>query len=615
MKRVFSSPSARIAAPVLLLAAALGIGLLLTGTGEAFQGVMTATPTPEPTATETPFPTQTPIPSSTPTLDAPTLVPPTPLPIPSPTPFQPPDQSGLVTAQTEGRLRVGALFNAAPFTWLNEQGEVDGYEADILNAIGIELGIDIDYIQVTRHNADDMLLSGQVDVLISQQVHTRDRDETFDFTHPYYVNYEQMVVKTDAPYRTLNDMAGLPVSVEIGSRSERALHHWSEQSGVQFDIRPYFSESAALDALANGEVQGMVGELGRLRRAGRQQMRLIETPVLEEDYGIAVRRWDANLLNLLNRSLQRLKASGRLDEIFKTWFPDESIDFTTLVPVYDMLYDDTRALGDFPIDIPYPANPVVARIQSGQPIRVAGLITTELDAPAQMRFMNALNQALIDEMARRWNATIQYVPGSVLNPVDMVVSGQADLAVGVSPRWDGADRVEYSLPYLKHGDRLMLPANSTLTGFADMLGTGWIIAYFADDGLDADHIKKFANYFGVGQNVRDPFAIQRESDAIFTMITENNVDAIYGDSLRLLALQKESDQGSQVKILDTPYGDDMPITFAGPRNDADFRDLINFTLQDMARDGTYQRLWADRFGTGSPLAIPFWAADSPDAPF
>jgi len=215
-------------------------------------------------------------------------------------------------------------------------------------------------------------------------------------------------------------------------------------------------------------------------------------------------------------------------------------------------------------------------------------------------------------MARRWGVPVQAVPDSVLNAVDLVVDGQADLAVGVSPRWDGADRVDYSLPYLKHGDRLMVPATSTLTGFADMLGTGWWIGYFADDAMDADHIKKFANYFGVGQNIRDPFAIQRESDAIYIMVTEQNVKAIYGDNLRLLALMRESDQGNQVKILDTPYGDDLPIALAVPRNDADFRDRVNQTLQDMARDGTYQQLWTQNFGMGDPLSIPYWASTNPD---
>jgi ABC-type amino acid transport substrate-binding protein len=592
------------------------LGLFITGSsqpGEAFQGTETLTPTPPPTATPTPVPSSTPLPSPTPTDAAPTLVPPTPLPTLTPTPFQPPTESGLATAQSDNVLRVGTLYNAYPFAWLNEQGDVTGYEADILKAIGIELSVDVEFVQVTRHNADETLLSGQVDMLIGQQVHTRDREQLFDFTHPYYLNQERMVVMTDAPYSELGQMASLPVSVEMGSRSERALSEWSAQTGVQFDLRPYLSESAALDALANGEVQGMVGELDSLSRAGRQHMRLIDAPVLDEYYCIAVRRWDVNLLNLLDRSLQRLKASGRLDEIFSTWFPGSTIDFTTLVPVYEMLYDDQRQLGDFPSDIPYPQNPVLKRLDSGQPLRVAGLVAPGQDAPAQARIINALNQALVDEIARRWDVQVQMVPDSVLNAVDLVANGQADLAVGVSPRWDGADRVDYSLPYIKHGDRLMVPATSNLTGFADMLGTGWWIGYFADDGLDAEHIKKFASYFGVGQNIREPFAIQRESDAIYIMITEQNVKAIYGDNLRLLALMRESDQGNDVKILDdTPYGDDLPITFAVPRNDADFRDRVNQTLQDMAHDGTYQRIWSQDFGMGDPLPIPYWAAVSPD---
>jgi hypothetical protein len=34
----------------------------------------------------------------------------------------------------------------------------------------------------------------------------------------------------------------------------------------------------------------------------------------------------------------------------------------------------------------------------------------------------------------------------------------------------------------------------------------------------------------------------------------------------------------------------------------------------MVRDGTYQRLWAERLGTGTPLTIPIWPEISPDAP-
>jgi ABC-type amino acid transport substrate-binding protein len=96
------------------------------------------------------------------------------------------------------------------------------------------------------------------------------------------------------------------------------------------------------------------------------------------------------------------------------------------------------------------------------------------------------------------------------------------------------------------------------------------------------------------------------------MTVENNINAIFGDSLRLLALMR-GEGGDTVKILDSWYGDVLPITFAMPRNDADFRSLVDFTLQQMAQDGTYSRLWNENFGLGSPLTIQAWPEFNPDA--
>ncbi len=568
----------------------------------------------EPLVTSTPTPTATlpPEPSVTPTISAPTLVPPTLVPNPTtPTPSTPSEQSGLVTAQESQTLRVGTYYNAYPFAWLNETGEVDGYEADIMSAIEIELGVSVQWVQVTRQNDIATLLNGDVDMLIGTQVHSRDRENILDYTYPYYLNEERMVVRADSPYGDLASLAGLPVSVEIGTRSERSLRQWEEQTGIDLDIRTYLSQNAALDGLATGEVEGMVGPLDSLRRAGRQQMRLLDEVVAYEPYAVALRRFDVNLRNVLDRSLQRLKASGRLDEIFDQWFPNDDMDFNALVPVYGSLYEDERVLTDFNSDMPYPASSEMDRIQGGQPIRVAGIMQEGEDAPAGVRITNALNRAMVEEMARRWGTQIEYVPNSAQNAVDLVANGEADLAVGVSPRWDGADRVEYSLPYIQHGDRLMVPANSEVEGFADMRGTGWWIGFFADTAGDEDRILQLAEIFNVKNNV-STFAIQREDEAVYTMVVEDNIKALFGDSLRLLALAREADPDS-VKILDTWYGDVLPITFALPRNDADFRALLDFTVQDMAQDGTYERLWAENFALGDPLRIVPWPQINPDS--
>ena len=96
-------------------------------------------------------------------------------------------------------------------------------------------------------------------------------------------------------------------------------------------------------------------------------MRLIDEPVLDEYYAMVVRRWDANLRDVLNRSLQRLKASGRLEEIYSAWFAKTACASTSRAHLRAAVRDK-RALAGFPTDAPVPDRPV-AGATSGQPLR------------------------------------------------------------------------------------------------------------------------------------------------------------------------------------------------------------------------------------------------------
>jgi ABC-type amino acid transport substrate-binding protein len=53
----------------------------------------------------------------------------------------------------------------------------------------------------------------------------------------------------------------------------------------------------------------------------------------------------------------------------------------------------------------------------------------------------------------------------------------------------------------------------------------------------------------------------------------------------------------------------VPIAIAVPRNDADMRSLVDWTLQDMFLDGTYQQIYNNTFGEGEPLVMLTWAGD------
>jgi len=544
------------------------------------------------------------LPSATHAQDpAPTLVPPTLVPTAPADVVQLADYSGVATAQNEGALRVGARYNMPPFSYLDSSGSLAGYEVDVMNAIAIELGISINWVQVTAENELEELQTGRVDALIGEQVHTRDAEQVLGFSHPYYLNQQRMVVLESAPYASFADLNGQAVSVVTGSYGEDAIQALLD-AGLGYQVRGFFTEKEALDALERGEVAAMVGEYDDLNRAGRLGMRYIEQPVRLDPYAVALRRYDVNLRNAINRSIQRLWASGRLKGIYESWFSDP-LDFDVLLPVYENVFDDTRTINDFPTDMPRPAESLLNKVLNGQTLNVAGVSLNTAGDPLEW-MLDPFNQALINEMARRWGVGVNLIPNSGgVNSVEFLGRGEADLVVGVTPRWDGADRFDYSRPYAVHGDRLLVLEGSRYKGFGDFRG-GSYMGFWYEDADDRQRIEDISAALRVNAGVYE----FRSIDEITEKILNRNVHGVFGDSLRLRwIIELTRTSGIPWVWVEQEVYSRVPITLALPRNDADFMALVDWTLQDMFLDGTYQRIYTETFGDGEPLVMLTWAGD------
>lgn len=546
----------------------------------------------------------------TPTPQVGTLVPPTPIPVSTPTPTPQADAvSGIRTLQDTGKIRVGVRYNVPPFSWLDDKGEVNGYEVELMQAVAVDLKVEVEFVQVTSETQLRALLSGQIDVLIGEQIHTRDAEQWMEFSHPYYYNEQRMVIRQGDPYGRIADLANHRVSVIAGSRGEEAMGVWMSQNGTGMDLVRYLTQDDALDALANGEVDAMVGELDDLTRAGRQNMSLIGETVRYDFYAIAFRRNDVNLRNPVNRAIQRLYASGRVTEIAEKWFPDKDINFAALIPVYDNFDGDTREVKDFPPDMPLPAQTIMEKIHTGGVITVAGMSLNESD-PLYKRFLDALNREIMYEMGRRWQVTIVFLPDTADNGVDLVATGQADIAMNVRPRWDGADRVDYSLPYHYHKHQILVVKDGRYDGGVNSFRGGSWIGYYEDTATDEERLNFLVGYLKISPAIYRFISNEQVVEQIFD---ERNVDGIFADSIRLQALTLEYPRNAWAVL---PNFEDLfrPIVMATPRNDADFLTLVNWTLADMYRDGTLAAIWTANYpavplfsGQDVPPFIPNWA--------
>jgi ABC-type amino acid transport substrate-binding protein len=543
-----------------------------------------------------------------------TLVPPTlfPTSIP-PTAIPPISQSALARIRADRdrpRLSIGILYNAAPFAELNDNGEIIGFEADIGRAFAEDWGIPTGgtdnpplFRQVTRQNGQALLEAGVIDVLLGQVIITQEREKTLDFSDPYFVNYEVALALGSAPENDIKDLGGKTVGVILGSPAEQAVDQWQKASGVTVTVKKLLMFDDAIRALVAGDINAFVGDRwdldSRVRGSGLSGLKLLAGAVRAEPYAAAVRTHDYALRMLINRTLQRYAADGRLANIYKQWFPESILPPSqrTIPMVWNDLDKDKRTIYDFPVDITAPADATLPRLTKTKTLRVAGLGAP--DSTGQLGALDSFGQALVNEMARRWGGyTVQFVPGA---PEDLLAAGSADLAIGLEPHWgnnDTPDRVDFTGVYAVHGYRLLVATARNISAFSDLqIGNGKNLGIFADDEGSftlAEQIGKSASVVGLRK------ILIRDDNEISQYVADGTMSAVFGDSLRLVPLSQRF--SGFMKLLPQEYTRE-PIAFAVGRGDSEFRELVDNTLRQMAQDGKYQQLWADLFKIGDPLTM------------
>lgn len=512
---------------------------------------------------------------------APTFVPPTPLPATVSEPDLPLlTESALVRILADETLRVGVLYNEPPYSEFNIRGEIIGYSADVARAIADAWQVEIEFIQVTRTNGIDRLKRGAIDILMGATIHRRELDASVEFSQTYRLGAQSLMLRADDETTNLANMVNRRVAYVVGTEGEIALREWQAETNIPITTQPFLTLDQAFSALINQEVDGLVSRRSRLLQVATtdlERIKILDEPVQPEPHAIAMRRHDNHLRNMLNRTLQFLLEDGTLEDLHSQYFPGETFAFDVL-PLWSNIGDDAPDPRFSPTTISYPVQYVIPRLSNDRTLRVAGLIEPPADTNTGERRIFTFQQALLQEMASRWNVTIQPISG---DPLQAITDGQADIAVGLPLDWQYVERLDFSAPYLLHGERLMVPANSPYNSFNDLRGR-WVGVMSSEPGAS-----ERAQAWAQSINVRINIYTTTERDAAFAMLVDNNADVIYADSLKLIPHLEESP--NLLRLTARWYSREYRA-FALPKNDLDWRLLVDYTLQDIFADGTLLRL-------------------------
>ncbi len=519
--------------------------------------------------------------TAVPRLSVPTLVPTSTSQAPEPALHR---TSAVAHIAENGELIAGVLFNEPPYSELSLQGELRGFDVEVLRLLAETWEVDLQLAQVTRQNAIEQLESGDVHVVASALVHYRELGEQVEFSQTYLLGKQGLMTRADSAYAAPDALLNQKIGFVLGTRSETALGLWEARLELALDKAPYLTLDKALAALSRGDVEAIIGEeqdFLQVSRAYADEFRILEEPVLVEAHALAIKRQDASLRNLLNRSIQYLFAEDQLEDLFREYFPgqDYRAEFARL---WDNLGERPQP-GQFPREITYPAQYTLPNLLQTRVLRVGGLIDDAQPNAQPEDKLARLNRALVEEIARRWAVGLEWIPSEPGAAFSLLQDGELDLVVGVKPDWRWANTVDYAAPYLLHGDRLMAPANSSITGFNDLRGQ-WI-GIMIDDETARDRAQAWADSI----NASVQFYQSRAAEAALNLLDFDNADAIYADSLALIPHLEASPNA--LKLTERWYSRSY-YAFAVRHNDLDFHLLLDYTLQELISDGTLRRLSA-----------------------
>lgn len=226
------------------------------------------------------------------------------------------------SAQDAERLRVGMSGGYFPFTFVR-QDELQGFEVDVMNAVGAETGLDIAYETMSFSGLVGALEARRIDTIANQITVTPEREAKFAFTRPYVYDGAQVVVKAggEGGIEGPEDLRGKTVAVNLGSNFEQLLE--ALPYADEIDIRTY--ESNIAQDVALGRVDAFVMDRVSsaqliaesplpLALAGKSFDEIRNAlPFRDDDEGRALR-------DRVDTALTALRGNGTLADISEKWF-------------------------------------------------------------------------------------------------------------------------------------------------------------------------------------------------------------------------------------------------------------------------------------------------------
>lgn len=221
-----------------------------------------------------------------------------------------------------------------PFEFQSESGDLQGFDVDLIQAIGSASGLKIE-IEETSIDIDEMitqLTQNKMDAGISAITITPERLEQIDFSDPYFKAGLGIAVPIGSDIFSPENLTGKRIAVERGTTG------WEAAKAIdQAQLVPLRSAPQTIEYLLNNQVDAVINDAPSTMNLikdppYREQIQMVGQLLTEEFYGIAVPK-NSPYLSLINTGLAKIIKNGTYSEIYYKWFGIQPPSLPDAIPL------------------------------------------------------------------------------------------------------------------------------------------------------------------------------------------------------------------------------------------------------------------------------------------
>lgn len=226
------------------------------------------------------------------------------------------------TEAAEGGKLVMVTNAEFPPYEFHDGDKIVGIDAEIAQAIADELGMELEIEDIAFDSIIPEIVSGKAHMGLAGMTVTDERKQNVDFSDTYAAASQKIIVKEDSEIAGPDDLEGIIVGVQLGTTGDLYVSDLEEQNTT---VERYSKGFEAVQALSQGKVDAVVidGEPAKTFVSQTAGLKILEESFTDEEYAIAVKKGNTELLDKINAALKTLKENGTLDEIVAKYITAE----------------------------------------------------------------------------------------------------------------------------------------------------------------------------------------------------------------------------------------------------------------------------------------------------